>query len=499
MAAGQVESEFSALCFDHTTRIRDVSECKCCINMKKELKELQDELSSANLIIKLLQSENHPTERASYRTIEPRNLIQCTYMNVNTVEEGKWIEVTPGHRKGIKQITTSKEFGVRQVETENRYCMLQNLQETNAIAEGLELKKNRGIANANTRIQKKKKHKAILIGDSHARGCAEKLSSYLGNDYEVTGYVSPNTGLEVITNSAKEEIEQLTQNDIVIVCGGTNNISKNESKTGLRHVTHFVQNKRNTNVIIMGAPHRYDLEESSCVNKEVKVFNRKLNKIMKRYNHIKTINMSAKREHYTQHGLHMNKTGKEWITRKTADIINKLFANLKPAHIPLEWKGINQEDPVKNNVETVKEFTTQEMNTSTLAATGLIQEETGNKPKQSTEMRKKCGIQKKENEVNGRNTSHRNKDIKLPQNNADKNSEERLNQIEDEATSDNDVKNNEDSVSLQSQYTTSIDIAVYPSPESKNGKTREEPPSMVFPSYPRRNCPTKKNPDFLWA
>jgi hypothetical protein len=89
-------------------------------------------------------------------------------------------------------------------------------------------KKTRDIANTNARIQKKKKHKVILIGDSHARGCAEKLSGYLGTAYEVTGYVSPNTGLDVITNSAKEEIEQLTQNDIVIVCGGTNNISKNE-------------------------------------------------------------------------------------------------------------------------------------------------------------------------------------------------------------------------------------------------------------------------------
>jgi putative cell wall-binding protein len=35
--------------------------------------------------------------------------------------------------------------------------------------------------------------------------------------------------LDVITTSAKEEIELLTQKDVVIVCGGTNNISKNES------------------------------------------------------------------------------------------------------------------------------------------------------------------------------------------------------------------------------------------------------------------------------
>jgi len=32
----------------------------------------------------------------------------------------------------------------------------------------------------------------------------------------VKGYVSPNAGLEVITDSANEEIEQLTQDDIVM-------------------------------------------------------------------------------------------------------------------------------------------------------------------------------------------------------------------------------------------------------------------------------------------
>jgi len=39
-----------------------------------------------------------------------------------------------------------------------------------------------------------------------------------------------------------------------------------------------MQNRRNTNVIIMNAPHRFDLEESLCVNKEIKLFNRKLKK-----------------------------------------------------------------------------------------------------------------------------------------------------------------------------------------------------------------------------
>ena len=89
----------------------------------------------------------------------------------------------------------------------------------------------------------------------------------------------------------------------------------------------------------MEAPHRFDLEESSCVNKEIKAFNRKLKKKKLRDTIItKVIDMSTNRDHYTKHGLHTNKSGKESLTRRTTDIVNKLFAGQKPAPITLEWK-----------------------------------------------------------------------------------------------------------------------------------------------------------------
>jgi hypothetical protein len=34
----------------------------------------------------------------------------------------------------------------------------------------------------------------------------------------------------------------------------------------------------------------------------------------------------------------MNKAGKVWLTRRTADIIKKLFPDKKPARITIEWK-----------------------------------------------------------------------------------------------------------------------------------------------------------------
>jgi hypothetical protein len=217
-----------------------MSECKCCLNSKRELK--------------------------------PRNLIQSNELNAEKTKENKLIEVIPSRYRKTKQVKTDPTK--RQVEIENRYMVLENLQEPTEIVDALELGKIIGVTNILRRTLKKKDHKVILIGESHARECAEKISNFLGNSYEVTGYFNPSTGLEVITNSAKKEIDHMTQ-DVMIVCGSVNNVSKNELIKGLEYITQFVQNRRNTNVIIMNAPHRLNLEESSCVNEQIKVFNRK--------------------------------------------------------------------------------------------------------------------------------------------------------------------------------------------------------------------------------
>jgi len=76
MVDSQVEVDFSAQCLADKI-ISGVTECKCCLNLKRELKEIQEEISSAKLIIDLLQKEGGAKEHEGYGTIEPWNLIQC--------------------------------------------------------------------------------------------------------------------------------------------------------------------------------------------------------------------------------------------------------------------------------------------------------------------------------------------------------------------------------------------------------------------------------------
>jgi hypothetical protein len=50
MEDGQVEDDFNAQCLVDKIAIRGVSDCTCCLNLKTELKEIQEELSSVKLI-----------------------------------------------------------------------------------------------------------------------------------------------------------------------------------------------------------------------------------------------------------------------------------------------------------------------------------------------------------------------------------------------------------------------------------------------------------------
>jgi hypothetical protein len=91
----------------------------------------------------------------------------------------------------------------------------------------------------------------------------------------------PGSKLKSITNTVKKEIATLTRDDVIVVLGGTNDIDK-INHLRVSHISSFVKNRGH-------APHRDDLDETCCINSEVKVFNRKLLKKMKMYGYAKVI------------------------------------------------------------------------------------------------------------------------------------------------------------------------------------------------------------------
>ena len=136
----------------------------------------------------------------------------------------------------------------------------------------------------------------ILLGDSHIRGLADRMNSSLGSSFSVTGITKPNANINGITSSSDSSLANLTKQDMIIFCGGTRDISRNESKSGLSVLQEFAQRTGNTNVILLEAPIRYDLPLSSCVNAEVKLFNKRMRGLMIPFDHIKVMSISTERE-----------------------------------------------------------------------------------------------------------------------------------------------------------------------------------------------------------
>jgi hypothetical protein len=184
-------------------------------------------------------------------------------------------------------------------------------------------------------MKARRKCKVSITGDSHAGGCAPEVSRNFDENFEVTDFVMAGSGLKFVTNAAKKEIITLTKDDEIVMWGSTNDTSKNESFVGLSHISSFVKNRRHTNIVIMNAPHRHDLDTSG-VNNEVKVFNRILRNKMKMYDYAKVMETNLNGERLTQHGLHMNRLRKELISKTIPENINSVITRHQPSFISLK-------------------------------------------------------------------------------------------------------------------------------------------------------------------
>ena len=81
-------------------------------------------------------------------------------------------------------------------------------------------------------------------------------------------------------------------------------MGKNNAKMALKYIINFTKVNNHTNIIVLSVSHRHNVMESSCINKEIRSFNRKLMKNVKTFKHIIVLEMD--REFFIPHGLHLN-------------------------------------------------------------------------------------------------------------------------------------------------------------------------------------------------
>jgi len=91
--------------------------------------------------------------------------------------------------------------------------------------------------------------------------------------------------------NTNQDIENLTNKDVILFMGGTNDVHTNNSINGLRYISQFVNKNTQTNIIRSTTSHRYNHSDTSNINNEVKKFNRKLHKYVKLNTHVTIIDV----------------------------------------------------------------------------------------------------------------------------------------------------------------------------------------------------------------
>jgi hypothetical protein len=113
-----------------------------------------------------------------------------------------------------------------------------------------------------------------MTGDSHLRGCAANMNVFLNDQFEVCGFIKPGAVSKTVMESAKNDIQELTRDDFLIMCSGTNDIERNNCREVFNNVISFLS-VTPTNIVLLSIPYRYDFKYS-YINNEIICFNRKL-------------------------------------------------------------------------------------------------------------------------------------------------------------------------------------------------------------------------------
>jgi hypothetical protein len=204
----------------------------------------------------------------------------------NTESDLCWTEMT--NRRTKLYAKQNKQFQIPVIN--NRYELLAPKKEGyEYVNVHQEQQRIHGKVIVNMEKSKKNVSRIIIVGDSHARDVAKELQHNLGRGFEVLGTVKPGSNIKVVTNMMNSAISSLTKKDVCILWGGAHDVAKNETEGGLRRLKDFVADHNRTNLVVMKVPHRHDLQINSCVNNEVKVFNRKLKKHSKDFAHLRLI------------------------------------------------------------------------------------------------------------------------------------------------------------------------------------------------------------------
>jgi hypothetical protein len=196
----------------------------------------------------------------------------------------------------------------------------------------------KGSANGKT-VKMLKEHKVLIYGDSHSQGLSSSLKDKLSDAFDVSGYAKPNWNIQSLLSNENQEIVNLTNKDVLVFIGGSNNINDDTPAREQWHISQFINRNIQTNIVLLTIPYHYDQTVNAYINEKIMEVNRKIGKCTRFNKHVTILETPQDRGYYTRHELHLNGRGKEIICRQLASVIDGLFQPIEVIPITLDWNS----------------------------------------------------------------------------------------------------------------------------------------------------------------
>jgi hypothetical protein len=105
-----------------------------------------------------------------------------------------------------------------------------------------------------------------------------------------------------------------------------------------------LRNNQQTNNIVITASHRFDLNDNSRVNEEIRKFNISLINVVNNLNEVPVVKAEMDRGCYTRHCMYYNRKGKKIMAKQIITIIQEIIMlQSENVMIPLIWEKTSHE------------------------------------------------------------------------------------------------------------------------------------------------------------
>ena len=101
---------------------------------------------------------------------------------------------------------------------------------------------------------KLRQHKVTMTGDSFLRGIRESVELSLSNKFGIYSMVKPGCELNNLLESANSASGSLTQKDVILICGGSNNFNFDKDEPIIDHILEFIKTNNHTNIVLANVP-----------------------------------------------------------------------------------------------------------------------------------------------------------------------------------------------------------------------------------------------------